>query len=155
VLEPVVCSVTVIASAEEAFRAFTDSFSAWWPSAYTLSKETLQDIGFEPIEGGACFEIGPHGFRCDWGRVTAWEPPNRLTLAWHVGPTSAPDPNPAHASEIRVRISEIEPSTSLVEIEHCDIQRHGEGSAKYREELASEYGWPFLIDQYAAMLGGK
>lgn len=152
--EPIRCSVTVNASAKEAFTTFTDEFSTWWPSAFTFSKGVLQDIGFEPKEGGACFEIGPHGFRCDWGRVTTWEPPDQLTIAWQVSPKSAPDPNPDHASEVRIRFTETGPATTLVEVEHTDIDRHGEGSAQYREELASEYGWPFLINQYAALLNG-
>lgn len=150
--ESVKCSATVNVPAKEAFAAFTDRFSMWWPSAFTLSKEALHTIGFEQKVGGACYEIGPNGFRCDWGRVISWEPPYKLCFAWHVSPKSAPDPNPDHASEVRVKFTETDPSTTIVEVEHCDIHRHGEGSAKYRDELASEYGWPFLIGQYAALL---
>lgn len=150
--ESIKCCVTVNTSAKEAFIAFTEKFSTWWPSAYTLSKETLQNIGFEPKEGGACYEIGLHGFRCDWGRVTVWEPPHQLRFTWQVSPKSTPEPNPALASEVRVSFTETAPSVTRVDIEHHNIERHGEGSAQYREELASEYGWPYLIGQYQAML---
>src|SRR5690606_23581431 len=51
-----------------AFDLFTDGLDSWWPREYTWAGETLEVIGIEPGVGGHCFERGPHGFRCDWGR---------------------------------------------------------------------------------------
>lgn len=73
-------SVSVPVSAEEAFRVFTQGFGAWWPSAYTSSGEALEAIAIEGGVGGRCFERGPEGFECDWGRVLIWDPPRRVTF---------------------------------------------------------------------------
>jgi len=77
-----------------------------------------------------------------------WNPPHDLQFTWQISPSSAPDPNPAHASEVQVRFIEGEEGHTLVEVEHKHIERHGEGSARYREEMASEYGWPYLLAQF-------
>jgi hypothetical protein len=34
-------------------------------------------------------KLAEGGKREHWGRVTAWEPPKRLVLAWHVNPERA------------------------------------------------------------------
>jgi hypothetical protein len=100
--EPIRRSVTVGRPVEQAFAAFAD-LAWWWPREYTWAGNTLEDIGIDPREGGFCFERGPHGFTCHWGRVLVWDPPARLVLAWQVAPDRAPEPNPAKASEVEVR----------------------------------------------------
>ena len=153
-MEPVRSSVQLNTSLNEAFAAFTDRFGSWWPNAYTLSKETLDTVGIEPREGGFCYEIGPHGFRCDWGRVKAWNPPHNLEFLWQVSPSSAPDPNPDHASEVQVRFSALQSGLTLVELVHSNFERHGEGSREYREEFASEYGWSYLLREFQEHANG-
>jgi len=153
-VEPIRISVQVNTSLKEAFAAFTEEFGCWWPSAYTLSKETLDTVGIEPREGGFCYEIGPHGFRCDWGRVKTWNPPHSIAFLWQVSPNSAPDPNPDHASEVQVRFTPLKDGQTLVELDHVNMERHGEGSSEYREEFASEYGWSYLLLQYQAHVNG-
>ena len=71
-------TVTVPRPPERAFVAFVDGLGDWWPPEYTWAQQKLDAIGIEPREGGLCSERGPHGFRLDWGRVIAWEPPSRL-----------------------------------------------------------------------------
>jgi Domain of unknown function (DUF4394) len=61
--------VTVNLAPEQAFDLFARRLGAWWPPEYSWSQDVLDEIGIEPHEGGMCFERGPHGFRCDWGRV--------------------------------------------------------------------------------------
>ena len=151
--EPIKFSVSVHVSAEEAFNTFTSCFQSWWPAAYTLSQDVLVKIGIEPKEGGLCFEIGPHDFRCDWGRVIKWNPPSQLILSWQVNQNSAPEPNPAKASELHVNFVEVNGATK-VEIEHHNIHRHSSGNDKYREELESEYGWPYLLSEFQKYQNG-
>ena len=69
VTDAVHAAVTVDVSGERAFEVFVDNLASWWPPEYSWSQDVLEDIGIEPHEGGLCFERGPHGFRCDWGRV--------------------------------------------------------------------------------------
>jgi uncharacterized protein YndB with AHSA1/START domain len=106
--EPIRQAVTVPVPVERAFAAFTD-LASWWPRVYTWAADTLEDIGIEPREGGHCYERGPYGFTCHWGRVLAWEPPARLVFTWQIAPDRVPEPNPAKASEGEVRFQEAEP----------------------------------------------
>ena len=71
--ERVHASVTVNVEPDRAFDLFARGLAAWWPPEYSWSQDVLEDMGIEPHEGGICFEVGPHGFRCDWGRVLAWD----------------------------------------------------------------------------------
>ena len=97
----------------------------------------------------ACFELGPHGFRCDWGRVTVWEPPHRLVFRWQIGAQREPVPDPQRASEVEVRFADGE-----VRLEHRGFERHGPDAENYRAALASEQGWPYILGRYAARLSG-
>lgn len=142
-------TVVVQVPADEAFAVFTDEIDAWWPSAYTWAKDTLDTFAIEPGEGGRCFERGPHGFECDWGRVLAWEPPHRLVLSWQISAARVPEPNPAKASEIEVRFIAEGPKETQVELEHRSFSNHGEDAAEYRAAMGSEQGWPYILDCYA------
>ena len=147
-INPVRCSTSINLPVQDAFDLFTAKFSSWWPSEYSFSQDVLHDIGIELRTDGLCYEIGPHGFRCDWGRVIELTPPSQLVLAWHLSPNSAPDPNPEHASEIQVNFTAENAGTTRVEIEHRHFERHGEGWEAYQSEMASEYGWPYLVQCY-------
>jgi uncharacterized protein YndB with AHSA1/START domain len=65
-----------------------------------LTPSPIADIVIEPKVGGRWYEIGQDGTQCDTGRVTAFEPPPRLILAWHLNENYQFDPDPAHASEV-------------------------------------------------------
>jgi uncharacterized protein YndB with AHSA1/START domain len=141
-------TVSVPGTPEQAFAAFTAELGQWWPPEYTWSQDQLAEIGIDARESGLCFEIGPHGFRCDWGRVLAWEPPDRLVLAWQIGPTRVPEPNPSKASEVEVRF-EREGDATRVELTHRGFERHGEGADGYREAMGSPQGWPYILSRFA------
>jgi uncharacterized protein YndB with AHSA1/START domain len=100
--EPIRLALTVPVPVESAFTTFVD-LTRWWPREYTWAADVLEDIGIEPRQGGHCFERGPYGFTCHWGRVLAWEPPTRLVFIWQIAPDRVPEPNPAKASEVEVR----------------------------------------------------
>ena len=150
--EPVRQAVTVPVPVDQAFAAFVD-LARWWPREYTWAADTLEDIGIAPQrEGGHCFERGPHGFTCHWGRVLVWDPPTRLVLTWQIGPDRVPEPNPAKASEVEVRLHPTGPSVTRVELEHRDFAHHGAAAVAYRQGMASPEGWPHLLGRYAATL---
>ena len=121
-------AIEVPLSAERAFGFFTEHFALWWPREYTWGQEVVEDIGIEPREGGLCFERGPYGFRCDWGRVLSWEPPRRLVLAWQISARREPQPNPAKASTLEVTFAADTPQRTRVLLEHRDFERHGDGA---------------------------
>ena len=148
-IEPVRASTTIPLPLERAFDRFARELGDWWPREYTWGRDVLQQIAIEPRVGGSCFELGPHGFRCDWGRVLAWEPPRRVTLAWHITPRREPDPNPAHASTVDVTFTALDDDRTTCLLVHADFVRDGDDAAAYRDAMASSDGWPFILERYA------
>jgi uncharacterized protein YndB with AHSA1/START domain len=140
--------VGVPCSPAEAFALFALRMGSWWPREFTWSQDSLELFGLEPRAGGACFEVGPYGFRCDWGRVLTWSPPQALTLCWQVGPDRAPEPDPSKASEVHVRIEPRDHRGSHVSVEHAGFERHGPGGNDYRAGM--QKGWAYLLERYAA-----
>jgi hypothetical protein len=139
---------TVRATPQAAFFRFTAGLREWWPREYTWSQSALCDIGMEPRLDGLCFERGPRGFRCDWGRVLCWEPPDRVTLAWHVGPTRVPQPDPACASEVDVWFEPDNGGTNVALLHRC-FDRHGAGCAEYRAAMDGPDGWDYILARFA------
>jgi hypothetical protein len=150
---PVHTSVTVPQPPAAAFALFADHLGSWWPREYTWSQDVLERIGLEPRVGGRCYEIGPHGFHSDWGRVLVWALPSWLRLAWQISPRREPEPDPAKASEVDVRFEAAEGGTTRVTLEHRGFERHGPEGAAYHDALASAQGWPWILARYAAAAG--
>lgn len=149
--EPVRATVTVPTSQERAFTAFVHEFASWWPSAYTWAGEVLDTIAIEGQIGGLCYERGPHGFECDWGRVMAYSPPERLVILWQISPRREPVPNPEKASEVEV-VFTAESGNTRVELEHRGFENHGDGAAEYRAAMASGEGWPYILERFRAYM---
>lgn len=140
--------VDVPLAQRHAFQLFTERFSDWWPAEYTWSQSALDTIGIEPRLNGRCTEVGPRGFQMDWGRVLAWEPPERLIITWQIGPSRVPQPDPTNASTVEFRFHESGPNATRLILEHHDFRNHGDGAEEYRDAMASEYGWPYILDRY-------
>jgi uncharacterized protein YndB with AHSA1/START domain len=153
--EAVHASVTVPVGPEPAFDLFVGELASWWPHEYSWSQEVLEGIGIEPREGGLCSEWGPHGFRCDWGRVLAWDPPRRLLIAWQISPRREPEPNPAKASEVEIRFGGDGDGRTIVELEHRAFDRHGDDGGEYAEMLGAPQGWPYILDRFAATCAAR
>jgi hypothetical protein len=72
-------TVAVALTLDRAFALFTDGFGAWWPADYTYAEPAgLSSISLGMKSGDLCHEIGPHGFRVDWGRLLDVKPPSRF-----------------------------------------------------------------------------
>jgi hypothetical protein len=81
-------SIQVECEIEDAFRLFTEQFDAWWPLAsYSIEGKNARTCVVEPWIGGRVFERGRSGEEHDWGTVTTWDPPNRVSFRWHPGRT--------------------------------------------------------------------
>lgn len=128
---------------------FTEALTDWWVKEYTWSgPAALAALGIEPWAGGMLYEIGPYGFRADWGRVLTWDPPRRLVFTWQIGPDRAPVPDPAWASEVEVLFLPDGFGRTRVEVEHRHFNRHGEAAEGYRQALTA--GWHELLSRYLA-----
>jgi uncharacterized protein YndB with AHSA1/START domain len=91
-IEPVVKTITVACTPEEAFRCFTADFSLWWPAAthsvvaYASEfRDKPASVIFEPRVGGRIFERTRSGEECLWGTLLVWEPPTLVAFSFHPG----------------------------------------------------------------------
>ena len=142
--------ITVPVPPDRAFATFTEGMTSWWPPEYTWAQKVLEEIAIEPVEGGRCFERGPHGFTCDWGRVVTCEPPARIAFTWQITPQRVPQPDPAQASLVEVRFLAGEGDGTRVALEHRHFSRHGAGAEGYEAAMSSPQGWPLLLERFAA-----
>jgi hypothetical protein len=147
-IEPIRLEVATPLPAARAFERFVSELRDWWPREYTWSQAVLQEFGIEPRVDGLCFEIGPHGFRCDWGRVLEWAPPEHFRLAWQISPRREPVPDPQQASSVAVRFEPRAPQQTGVLLMHDRFERHGAEGAAYRAAMASPHGWPLILERF-------
>ena len=147
-MEPIRAQVTVPAPPERAFELFTDGMDSWWPREFSWSQEKLEEIGIEPREGGFAYERGPHGFLVHWGRMTSFDPPQRLVFRWQIAADRTPQPDPEKASAVEVRFTEANGSTR-VEVEHGGWERHGDGAREYRDGFEQAGAWPYALKRFA------
>lgn len=138
----------VSASAKEAFETFVNHFSSWWPKEYTWSQDALTSIGITPKQNGLCYEKGPYNFRCDWGRVIEFEPPNKIIFTWQISPERVPVPDPEKASIVEIKFDEKNAWNTVISFVHRDFSRHGKSGGHYREVMDSAQGWSYILHQY-------
>jgi uncharacterized protein YndB with AHSA1/START domain len=142
-VEPIHRSVVVDAPVEDAWVVFTARMASWWPLAtHSLGHDDVESVVLEPRVGGRLFERRHDGAEHDWGRVVAWDPPNRLTVEWHVIGDDGDPP-----SEWEVRFTPNGAGT-LVELEHRGFERLAAAGPQAREDYHG--GWPTVLDAFAA-----
>ena len=149
-MKPVTKKITVLKDKKTAFDNFVNRLKEWWPREYTWSQDKLADIRITPGTGGLCTEIGPHNFRCDWGRGTAFEEHCQISFTWQISPKRVPEPDPNKASQVTVKFVEKTESEIEVELIHADFQNHGNGVEAYQQAMESPDGWDFLLARFAA-----
>jgi uncharacterized protein YndB with AHSA1/START domain len=140
--------VVVEASAERAFRVFTDKFDQWWPRDHHIGKAELKAAIIEPRVGGRWYEIGVDDSQCEWGSVLVWDPPRRLVMAWQLNADWQYDPD--LVTELELRFITIAPMLTRVELEHRNMERFGERALQMREALDSAGGWITHLTRFAA-----
>ena len=147
-------STMVDAPIERAFSVFTADIGSWWPSDHHILEAELAEMVFEPREGGHVYDRGVDGSECRWARVLAYEPPDRVVISWDITPQWQIETDPDRTSEIEVRFIAEGPQRTRVELEHRNLDRHGEGWEKVRDAVASPGGWPRGLEALAGRLSG-
>ncbi len=142
-------SVDVSLHRSAAFERFTKGMLQWWPTEYTWSGDALATIAIDPAEGGFCTETGPFGFRCDFGRVLAIATNERIEFTWQINGRREPVPDPAKAGTVDVQFVEAPDNHTRVTLVHRGFANYGDHWRAYRDAMASEQGWPYIMKRFA------
>jgi uncharacterized protein YndB with AHSA1/START domain len=109
----------------------------------------IADSVFEPREGGRVYDRGVDGSECQWARVLAYEPPDRILFTWDISPRWQIEDDLSRASEVEVRFIAESAERTRVELEHRHLDRHGEGWESLSEGVAGDQGWPLYLSRFA------
>jgi uncharacterized protein YndB with AHSA1/START domain len=145
-------SIVVEAPLESAFEVFTADIGSWFPSEYNLLETEIAERVFEPRVGGHVYDRGTDGAECHWARVLAYEPPTRVVISWDISPRWQIETDPEKTSEIEVHFIAETPQRTRVELEHRNLDRHGDGWEQTRESVGGEGGWPGCLRKFAERL---
>ena len=145
-------SVVVDAPIERAFSVFTDDFGSFKPPDHNLLDAPIAETVFESHVGGHIYDRGVDGSECRWARVLVYEPPNRVVFSWDINTQWQIETDPDKTSEIEVRFTPESPERTRVELEHRNLDRHGDGWEGMREGVGGEGGWPLYLDRFSDVI---
>jgi uncharacterized protein YndB with AHSA1/START domain len=145
-------SIVVDAPIDRAFSVFTTDIGSWWPPSHHILQAELAEMVFEPREGGHIYDRGVDGSESRWARVLAYEPPNRVVFSWDISLQWQIETNLERTSEVEVRFTAESPGRTLVELEHRNIDRHGDGWESMRDAIGSQDGWGLGLNAFARRL---
>jgi uncharacterized protein YndB with AHSA1/START domain len=146
--------IVVEASIERAFSVFAEQFDRIKPREHNLLAVEIAETVFEPRVGGHVYDRGVDGSECRWARVLAYEPPNRVVFSWDITPQWQIEADHEKTSEVEVRFVAETPERTRVELEHRNLERHGQGWEAERDGVASEGGWPLYLQRFADVANG-
>jgi uncharacterized protein YndB with AHSA1/START domain len=144
-LEPVRQAVRVRRPIEAAFELFTREIGSWWPVDTHHARGDVVGVVFEQRLGGRIYERCRDGQEADWGEVLAWDPPGRVVFSW------LPSRRQGAPTEVEVRFTAVDPTTTLVEVEHRGWERLGDLGAQTRTSYLN--GWPGVLRRFADAAG--
>jgi uncharacterized protein YndB with AHSA1/START domain len=152
--EPIVRSVEVELSLEEAFELFTTGMNSWWPlETHSIAADTFEgrvkahSVVFEARLGGRVLENLPDGTSLPWGEVIVWEPPTRFVMTWKPNLEAGPP------TEVEVRFSSTSDDGTLVLPEHRAWERLGDGAAAKKAGYGD--GWRRVLGTYRHAATGQ
>ena len=145
-------SIVVDAPVERAFSVFTDDIGSWWHPDHHLLEGELAEMVFEPRVGGHIYDRGVDGSECRWARVLVYEPPNRFVISWDINTQWELQTDLEKTSEVEVRFAPEGEGRTRVELEHRNLDRHGEGWEGMRDSVGSPEGWPDGLRLFAERL---
>jgi uncharacterized protein YndB with AHSA1/START domain len=144
--------IVVAAPIERAFSVFTDGFGTFKPREHNMLSVEIAETVFEPRVGGHVYDRGVDGSECRWARVLAYEPPDRVVISWDISPQWQVESDLEKTSEVEVRFIAEAPDRTRVELEHRNLDRHGDGWEAVREGVDSEGGWPLYLRRFAEVV---
>lgn len=142
-LEPIVKTVEVSCSCEQAFQIFINDVSTWWPldknSVSAMNGKMAKKVVIEAQKGGKVVELAHDDQEHRWGTVTEFNPHNDFKMDWHIG-MSADSP-----SEVAVVFTDLGNGKTKVELTHSRWESFGDKAADMRDGYNS--GWVGVFEE--------
>jgi uncharacterized protein YndB with AHSA1/START domain len=142
-------SIVVHAPVERAFHVYTQEMQSWWPEDHHILDAPLARMVFEPEAGGRIYDVGTDGSECQWARVLAYEPPTRVVFSWDINLQWQIETDLERTSEIEVRFIAEAGDRTRVELEHRNLDHHGEGWEAMAAAVGSPDGWGRGLERFA------
>ncbi len=145
-LAPVVKTVEVNCSPEEAFRIFTERLGSWWPTGtHSVGGDMVSSVTMECRLGGRVYETLADGTEHDWGEITRWEPPSGFAMDWSPSAESRPH------TQVEVRFESTSGGARVV-LTHTGWERLGDDAIPIRDNYNE--GWNPVLDDFVRSAGG-
>lgn len=141
-IPPLRVSFEVDCPPAHAFDVWTNRIGLWWPADHTATGENGLEIVLEPGVGGRIFQRDKEGTEIDWGEITGWDPPRRLTYQWHLRRDRA------DATDVEITFVPLDDGRTRVDIEHTGWQRLGADADDWRAR--NHGGWTTLFPHFLA-----
>lgn len=145
-------SIEVDVPQQRAFEVFTGDFGSFKPPDHNLLAVPIAETVVETYVGGHIVDRGVDGSECRWARILAYEPPDRFTFSWDIGPSWQIETDATKTSEVEVTFTALSDDRTRVEVEHRHLDRHGEGWTAVRDGVSTGEGWPLYLDRYGDLL---
>jgi uncharacterized protein YndB with AHSA1/START domain len=142
-------SIVVEAPVARAFAVFTEGFGRFKPREHNLLGVEIAETVFEPRVGGHLYDRGVDGSECRFARVLAYEPPHRVVISWDISPQWQLETDLERTSEVEVRFVAETARRTRVELEHRNLDRHGDGWQGVRAGVDGADGWPLYLGRFA------
>ena len=146
---PIHKAILVKADPEKAFRIFLGAMGSWWPKGHSLLGSPQKDVVIEPRVGGRWYEVGEDGSEYEWGRVLAWDSPNRAVLAWQLNGEWRYDKD--FETEVEIRF-EPDGDGTRVEFEHRGLEAF-DRTARDGHVMGMDEGWGAILEGYRQAAG--
>jgi uncharacterized protein YndB with AHSA1/START domain len=143
--------VTVDVSRVRAFEIFTADMTSWWPPAHHIGSAPIAEIVVEPFVGGRWFTRHEDGTETSTGKVTAWDPPERVALTWQIGADWRFHDD--LETTVEIRFVEVAPERTRVVLEHRDLEAFGDAAEAMHGTFDSDGAWTATLGAYAAVAG--
>ena len=141
--DPIVKTIEVPCSQEQAFNVFVNEISNWWPlGRYSLSArcgEVSKSLHIEPKQGGKIVEIAYDDAEHLWGTVKTYDPHESLSMVWHPGDSAK------SASLVELQFAVLEPERTRVRLTESNWEAHRK-TAKMRHGRHGD-GWIVIFEQ--------
>jgi uncharacterized protein YndB with AHSA1/START domain len=144
--------IVVDAPIARAFSVFTGGMGSFKPPEHNMLGVEIAETVFEPRAGGSVYDRGVDGSECHWARVLAYEPPDRVVISWDINPQWQIETDLDKTSEVEVRFIAEAPERTRVELEHRNLDRHGDGWQAVRDGVDGPAGWPLYLHRFADVL---